>query len=109
MFPREEAPARGELVESFEEDSLSQDLPTATIAFSRLVAWDAARARQCLREAAARMEHPLLRRTLAFTALHASEERAFVRKLLRSHPENAPLLQMIEDRNFEPFKLHAAF
>lgn len=109
MFPRDEPALTAELADIFEEDSASKDMSVSTVAFSRLVAWDDGRARQCLREAATGAEHPLLRRNLALTALDAREERAFVRRLLRAHAENAPLLELVEERHFEPFKMWAGF
>jgi hypothetical protein len=41
---------------------------------------------------------------LALGALSAGEERAFIRRLLRAHAENLPLLEMIEEREFRAFR-----
>jgi Reverse transcriptase (RNA-dependent DNA polymerase) len=109
MFPRTDALGDGRVVEALEEDCSTADLPRATVALTRLVAWDAGAARPVIREAARHLDHPLLRRSFALAAIAAGEERALIRRLLRSHRENAPLLEMIEERHFSPFRVPRSF
>lgn len=105
MFPSNDPSPHDDVIASFEEDCSTSDLARVTVALTRLVAWDAGAARSIIRDAARHADHALLRRAFALAALGASAERPFIRKLLRSHPENAALLELIEDRQFTPFRV----
>lgn len=108
MFERAVCPSAA-VVSALESDCLSSSLPRSSVALTRLAAWDAGQVRLLIREAARNADHALLRRALALVALGAQEERPLIRRLLRSHPENGPLLELLEVRRFRPFELSQGF
>jgi hypothetical protein len=87
---------------AFMADSLAgrPPLPLASLAAQRLAAWAPAEARPLLREAADRESHPLVRRSIAFAAVHSGETRKVVRQMLNEHADNSVTLAMLEDARF---------
>lgn len=79
-------------------------LPLAVLASQRLSCWEPPKARAAIRAAAESAREPHIRRALAISALQASEERKFIRDLLREFRENEVTLTMIEARHFRPLK-----
>jgi hypothetical protein len=77
-------------------------LPLLSVASQRVAAWIPGEARVMLRDAAARQPDALSTRALALALLHAGETPDVVRRLLRQHEDNAPVLARLEDANFNP-------
>jgi hypothetical protein len=84
-------------------------LPLLALASQRVASWRPDEARQVIREAAKRADHPLERRVLALAALSAKEERQFVRSLLREFEQNDATLAFLEARNFRPLPIKGDF
>ena len=80
--------------------SAGTPLPLITVAAQRLAAWDPKEARVLIREAARQESHPMTRRSLGLAAIHAGELKSVVRKLLQQNEENALILAMLEDVDF---------
>ena len=102
MFPSG-AKVEPHVVDSFGEalSTPGAPLPVLSVAAQRIAAWRPEEARLVLREAARLESHPLATRSLALAALHAGEVRNLVRRLLRQHEENAAILAMLEQSNFD--------
>lgn len=102
MFPTDAAVA-DDVQQLFAEvlASTNAPLPLLSVAAQRLAAWNPTNARVLIREAEKDESHPLSRRTLALAALHAGEVKSVVRQILQQHEENALILAMLEDTNFE--------
>ncbi len=100
MFPAD-ASAPTELTDFFSTQiPLRHSLPFLALAAQRLASWRPAAARDVIRDAVRRATHPLERRVLALAALHANDERAFVRRLLSEFEENQPTLFALEDSGY---------
>jgi hypothetical protein len=102
MFPSGEAADSG-VADLFAEVLAGPNaaLPLLSLAAQRLAAWKPDDARVLLRDAANKESHPLARRTLGLASIHAGEVKNVVRKLLQQHEENALILAMLEDSDFE--------
>lgn len=110
MFPQNRV--RKPLAERFAEvvEAPGGSLAIKSLAAQRLSAFRTPNAyRGAIRNGLKLSNHPLERRVLALAALACGEERAFLRRSLRDFEENQLLLEMIEDRNFKPFKVPADF
>ncbi|MGH3876519.1 MAG: RNA-directed DNA polymerase [Actinophytocola sp.] len=79
-------------------------LPLFALAAQRLASWDAEKAREVIRAVLPHADHPHERRVLGLAALLASDERQFIREILREYEENAVTLRVIERRKFRPIK-----
>jgi reverse transcriptase-like protein len=79
-------------------------LPLFALAAQRLASWLPDKAKDVFRAVSAKADHPHERRILGLAALLASDERSFVREMLREYEENAVVLEMIEAREFRPIR-----
>ena len=101
MFPSG-SPVSAVVADLFSEvvETANAPLPLLSVASQRLSAWRPADARVLLREAANKESHPIARRTLALSAVHAGEVRNVIRQMLQQDEENALVLAMLEDTKF---------
>lgn len=110
MFPssgKGPRPVRDFLAEALATGNVS--LTLAALAAQRLAAWNKDLARQVIREAVSKADHPLLRRILGLALVNVGGERANVRRLLGEFEENAVTLAMLEDSNFRRLKIVTDF
>lgn len=109
MFPSAD-PGLGRIEEHFlGQVAQVAPLQVLAVAAQRTAAWNRDEARQAVRAAAPRADHPLERRVLALAGLAAGEERNFIKTLLREFEQNQVTLQMLESTNFRVPPVKADF
>lgn len=84
-------------------------LPLLSLEAQRLASWDPEAAKDVIRAAIPKVEHPQARRALALALLAAGDERKIITNVLSEFEENALTLRVIENNRFRPFSLSADF
>lgn len=110
MFTSARAPQKGTI--TFYAAALgntSTSLPLLAASAQRMSNWDAGRARTIIHDVMRSTANPHARRVLALAALNAEESRGPVRRWLRTEPENALTLAMLEKFGFVAPKVVADY